>query len=134
MHAVDQIDDVAADDQLRVAKGVHQEHLVALFERHTDIEHGRLHAYSHDDKRAAEKPGKSLAVLCEKKRADCARDQRIATGVPGGVRMSVESYAVPRVCTSTPNFSFVGLTLWIHGSCAETAHGTVPRRAKRLTD
>ena len=33
-----------------------------------------------------------------------------------GVRLSQESYAVREVCNSTPNFSFVDLTLWIVGS------------------
>jgi hypothetical protein len=43
--SIEQIDDVVADDQLRVGERVHQEHVRAV-ERHTNGEHRRLHAYS----------------------------------------------------------------------------------------
>ena len=40
---VQQRGDIGRDPQLRVREGVHEEHLVAIRERHLHVEHGRLH-------------------------------------------------------------------------------------------
>jgi hypothetical protein len=60
-----------------------------------------------------------------------ARVVERATGVPAPAAMSVESYAVRAVVSSAPDCSFVDLTLWISGPCAEAAHDDDFDRPKR---
>jgi hypothetical protein len=43
---IEQRRDVGGDDQLCVRERVHQEDLVQVLQRHTNVEHGRLHAGS----------------------------------------------------------------------------------------
>jgi len=95
VNPLEQIRDVARDNDLRVGEGVHQEHVAAvpyLLEGNTDVEHRGSHRLSLP--RRSEKSGWGNL---ERPRADAGhRGSEIATGIPAIASLSKESVHSPQ--------------------------------------